>query len=440
MEIPAQRQHQLQTLFAALPIRSLEQLQAAFEHGRDTGDTQLPYDVLLAMLPFQDTQVDLVEVFHPASLLLGETDARPDRISISMLETMWQQFSLEDACQAVMSEADCNPDPAQIRQKLAYWLHEEWEAEGGGFRFKELLGRRNGAKVPMITSLLFYGEEISNLMADWPEEIIDPGDEILIPLRELHELLIDVDCNITPWLMFLLYARLRRPQEILRAVVMLTRQTSDMMLLMTNLKILPNMMIGEANELLTHLSAPFAGMDEVDLLEFRLQRFSGILFGSGEEFDIRPKGQWGKALSRLAGKSQQIWKRKLDHGMSMLQQVTPRSRLKSFLGGEITAAKMSGHLDAAQVDKVEAALNEIRIVFSYAPRLGIASLRDKYSRKFDMRLNEQVDNLIDLMADPGDIDYNILQDHFTALVRLTRAYRGPEEADVLQRRGAAIAA
>lgn len=446
MEIPAQRQHQLRALFAALPERSIVQLRQAFQHGRDAGDRQLPYDNLIAMLPvgnepeLPNPEIDLIEVFHPASLLLGESDIRPDRLVMNSLNIIWHEFSTDPAYADLMADTGGTPDPADARRSLAMWLRCAWEAEGGGFRFKELLGRRNGTKVPMIVSLLSYADEISSLIEDWPDEIRDLGEEILVPLYDLHALLIDVDCEITPWLMFLLYARLRRPQEILRAVTYITRQTSDMMLLMTNMKILPDVMVGEAEDLLMRIAEPMTSMDQQPELEQLLQRFAGIVFGSGEEFDIRPHGQWGKSLANVAGRAQQVWKRKLDTCTQMLERVTPRNRLKSFLGGEITSAKTSVHLDTNEVHLVELALFEIRIAFSYAGRLGIASLRDKYARKIISRLNEQVDNLIDLMADPGDVDPHILQEHFDALVRLTRAYHGSKEAEVLQRRGAAIAA
>lgn len=436
MEIPAQRQNQLRILFAALPARTLAQLQTAFEHGRASNDGLLPYDQLIALLPGHKPPLDLVQVFHPASLLVSDRDDRPDQLPMSMLQTLWQAY-----CTDAVIDADAShDDPAQVRHGLSLWLQDAWEAEGGSFRFKEILGRKNGTKVPMIISLLTFGEEISHLIADWPEEICDLGDDILVPLRDLHDLLIDVDCNITPWLMFLLYARLRRPQEILRAVHMITRQTSDMMLLMTNMKILPDVMLGEAEELLMHIAEPMKSFEEEAHLDAMLRRFAGIVFGSGEEFDIRPHAQWGKSLSALAGQSQQIWKRKLDNCVTMLEQVTPRNRLKSFLGGEITAARTSDHLNTSIVSTVELALNEFRIAFSFASRLGISSLRDKYIRKIEGRINEQVDNLIDLMADPGEVDPAILREHFAAMVRFTRAFRGKAEADILQRRGVAIAA
>lgn len=440
MHISADRQHKLRTLFAALPACSLDRLEYVFQQGQDSGDKSLPYAEILNLMPKSVPEVDLEQVFYPVSLLLGDQEERPDRVSLAVLRNLWKMFEADEAYRQVAERQGRKWDWEKFRAPLVRWLRGAYEAEGGKARLRKQIGMNAAEKLPMVMSLLSFASEIRTLVEDWPLEVKDLGDDILIPLRDMHDLLIDVDSQITPYLLFLLYARLRRPQEILRAVTLITRQHSDMMLIMTNLKILPDVMGLDAEETLARIAQPFLNPSQSQQLDDDLRYFAGIVAGSGEEFDIRPQGNWGKRLAHLAGQSQLLWKRKLDQCVRSLQKVTPRSTLKAFLGGEVTTAKTVTRLDPADVHKAEMNILEVKIAFSFASRLGIASLRDKYAVTFERRLSEQVDNLIDLMADPGDADPSILQDHFSALVRLTRAYHGREEAEVLQRRGMAVAA
>jgi hypothetical protein len=92
-----------------------------------------------------------------------------------------------------------------------------------------------------------------------------------------------------------------------------------------------------------------------------------------------------------------------------------------------------------EVAMAENAVSLLVAAQPFAAKGGFQSSKDKVVQLLESRLQEQSDDLLAMLAQEHD-DYNQISAHFAVLVRITRAYSGEQDANVLARRSVAAMA
>ncbi|VAV99727.1 hypothetical protein MNBD_ALPHA06-736 [hydrothermal vent metagenome] len=440
MTLGLEQQAKLKSVFSAMPQKLVTRMVSVFQTGLASGDSSLPYDILLDLLPADMPEPDLETIFFPVSLLASNTAQRADQIPFQLLRDLWAYYAVEIDPVLSGSWQESAINLRNNRKQLAIGLRKIWEDEGGKARLVAEFGGKNTEKIPLIFSILSFAEEISELVSSWPDEIKELDDRYLLPLRDLNDLLVETDPDITPLLLLMLKTRLKYPQYILRAIERLSRQKSDLVVVNTDMYLIAEVLMDEAEELLLEAKNPIETGARVDEISTAMKRFANIVSGSREEFEISPTSVWGKRLYDIANQAVSFWSRRLKLCWEKIDEATPRVRTKSFLGGSLTGPDLRAPLDA-QVSK-SAIVNAylLKQITHQASKIGFSSVSDEINVLVEERLRVSEDNLIDLLGDPGEIGLDILDNHFSTLVKIVRNFHGDEPANIINRRGAAAAA
>jgi hypothetical protein len=437
-----EKQEKLRAIFAALPQSSVNALGAAFHSAIENQDNSLPFDVLADLLPDQKklSQKELKNLFFPVSELLAAEQVRSDQISEELLQKLWSFYRAEFQPVLAKDWKLSNQSLRKVRVAIASGLRDVWEAEGGRDRLLAHCGAHNKKRIPMLISILSFADEIGELVSSWPAKINDLNDQVLLPLRDLDDLLSELDPDITPYLLFLLKQRLIHPQHILRAVQKLSRQSSDRVIVNTDMNTIVECLLDEAEVLLENSLKPMRDDEHAREIARMMDRFSNIIHGSTEEFDISNKSSWGKRLYGLSGKAVQLWTNRLKAAWKILDLAMPRAKTKSFLGGSLSGSDLRQSLPKELVHDAADAACLLGQVFPFANRFGISSSRDKFGKLIEDRIYQTENELVALISDPGETDLEILHSHFSTLVGIVSKYQGEDMATILSRRGIAAAA
>ncbi|PHR60833.1 MAG: hypothetical protein COA47_06390 [Robiginitomaculum sp.] len=440
MTLSPNTQQKLQVIFNALPPTISSRLKMAFEHGRMGQDKSLPFELLSQMLSPSISEQDLDDWFFPVSELAVKTASRSDQIPYKLLLDIWTMMGDELVVEGVGAGSSKGSFPSEGKKKIALKLQEMWEAEGGRARLNARFGADSASKIPLIFRVLSFASEIGEMMESWPEEIKDLDDQHLIPVRDLNELLAETDPDITPYLLFLLKSRLRHPQQILRAIERISRQNSDQMIVNTDMNDVVETLLDEAENLLSGLDQEISSVSEITAIDASLCRLTNIITGSTDEFDINPDSSWGKRHYSLISKSVQFWTNRLQDAWDAIDLAMPRANTKKFLGGSLSGPELSSHISECILETAEIDAALLKMSYTYSSKIGYSAIRDKIDGLMEERLRVTENCLIDLLADPGEMDSETLQNHFSALVKIKNQYHGDEAASVLNRRGIAACA
>jgi len=411
MTIQLEKQVKLKTVFSAMPATAVARLTSVFQAGATSGDTSLPFDILLGLLPpgANEPEPDIDKIFFPISELITENAQRLDQLPYQLLRDIWSFYATE--IDPVLSKS-WKKSPVALnsnRKKLASGLQKAWEEEGGKAALTSKFGEENARRIPFIFSIMLFAEEISELIGTWPDQIKDLDDSYLLPVRDLNDLLAETYPDITPFLLFLLKKRLRSPQHILRAIERLSRQTSDTVIVNTDMYIVVEALLDEAQHLL-------------------------------EEFEISPASIWGKRLFKLTNEAGKFWTHRLKASWQAIETATPRFRTKTFLGGSLTNLDLRQPLMQSQTDTAILDTYLLAQMFPFSSKIGFSATKDEVANLIEDRLRTNEDNFISLLADSGEVDLDILHNHFSTLVGIKRKYHGEDAANILNRRGIAAAA
>ncbi|MBL4617054.1 MAG: hypothetical protein JKY46_05120 [Robiginitomaculum sp.] len=436
MSIPLAKQNQLRAVFSSLPDSITDRLYETFKGARNSGDTSLPFDVLLSLFPNQISEPEIRELFYPVSELIVLSATRADQVSFELLRNIWEMYISGDGSKLASSWQDDVTSLRRCQTGISEMLRGLWEKEGGVEELSSRFGEENVSRIRLIFTVMAFAEEIGEMISNLPDRIKDLGDQYLLPLRDLNDLLAENEPDITPFLLFFLKTRLRHPQQILRAIERLSRQNSDLMIINTDMNVIVEVLLDEADALLASAGGEITEMEQVEQIVKDLARFGNIIAGSIEEFDISSDSSWGKRLYGISNRAVQFWTRRANQAWKIIDRALPRARLKSFLGGSLTGADISVELDVDLVKEAILSTHLLNSIFIYASRIGFSAARDSVTTAIDERLREQENNLIAMLADPGESDVEQLQSHFTVLVKITQAFHGDEAASILSRRGA----
>ncbi len=440
MSIHLDKKNKLKSVFKSLPTDAVQRLGEAFSGARDSGDISLPYDELLELLPDFISQSDLDVLFFPITELATSNCYRADQVSYDLLREVWWFYAKNNPQDADSNWKHDVSVASNIKKQMSVELRRLWNEGQLAQHFQSKVGEDEAKKLPLIFTLLSFAPEIGEMVCGWPEQTRDLDDQILLPLRDMNELLVENDADITPFLLFLLKKRLRYPQQILRAIQRLSRQSSDVVIVNTDMNIIVEVLLDEAEYLLEQARLPVENIEQIEDIKRGMERFGNIIAGSIEEFEISRDSSWGTRLYSISSRAVQFWNRRAKESWGEISKAMPRTRTKSFLGGGLTGPDLGVEIYDHMITAAVLNAHFLKMMFAHASRLGFSSGRDKVAEELEERLREQETNLISMLADPGEADPQILQTHFSVLVSVTRAYQGDDTANVLSRRGAAASA
>jgi hypothetical protein len=436
MTIPLAKQNQLRAVFSSLPDSITDRLYETFKSARNSGDTSLPFDILLSLFPIQISEPEIRELFYPVSELIVTSVTRADQVSFELLRNIWKTYISDTKAKLASSWQGDVTSLRRHQTRISEMLRVLWEKEGGMEELSSRFGEENVSQIRLIFTVMAFAEEIGELISKLPDRIKDLDDRYLLPLRDLNDLLAENEPDITPFLLFLLKIRLRHPQQILRAIERLSRQNSDLMIINTDMNVIVDVLLDEADALLSNADVEIIELEQVEQITKNLERFGNIIAGSIEEFDISSDSSWGKRLYGISNRAVQFWTSRANQAWKVIDKALPRARLKSFLGGSLTGPDISVELDVDLVKEAVLSTYLLNSVFTYAPRIGFSAARDDVTTAIEERLREQENNLIAMLADPEESDVEQVQSHFAVLVKITQAFCGDQAASVLSRRGA----
>ena len=286
----------------------------------------------------------------------------------------------------------------------------------------------------MLLSLLARAEEIEDFFDGWPEEIKDLDDTHLIPLREFNDHLIADSPEITPYLLFLVKARLQHSYQVFRAVEKVTRHSNDRIMLNTELKLVGDALLDENDVCLEAISWEAGKACDAGSMVAALKHFIELTQGWSSEFDIDPAGAWGKRLAGQRARCARLWDSYMKRIGKMIDQVMPRKR--GTATGRKTMPDLSRVIEPHEIALAENAINLLHEVQGFASQGGFQFTKDKTVQLLESRLEEQKDDLLALFGQKDEADPDRVSAHFSVLVSMTRAFLGEEDANVLMRRGA----
>lgn len=440
MSISSAKQDLLSAVFSSMPEKLSHQLYKTFELAKENGDTSLPFELLLGLFPAQLSDQDIELLFSPVSALLNQSASCADQLSYEFLRKIWKLYCQDIAPDLARTWKDSVTSLRQNQAKLAAELRIMRENEGGLSKMISIFGEQDALKIPLIYRILTFAKEIDELVSAWPDQIKNLDDRYLLPLRDLNDLLVENDPDITPNLLFLLKVRLCKPQQILRAIQRLTRQNTDLMIVNTDMNIIIEVLLDEAEEILEHSTQQIENNDQIEQIDEDLETFGNIIAGSIEEFEISKKSAWGKRLYGISNRAVQMWTQRSKNAWLAIDKAMPRAKTKSFFGGSLSGPDLRQEVTTKMIEEAVLSTVLLKNIFQHASRLGFSAARDEVTQALEDRLREQENNLIDALADPGELDTNVLQNHFSILMKIKSAFHGKKAAQTLSRRGASALA
>ncbi len=438
MSIPASKTRQLQALFSRLSEQHRQMLVMTVMAAKADGEIKLPYDELLILLGVDSEQdARWEDIFTVAQPLYAEKSMRCDQIERDLLEIVWD-FYLRDL-DAVKASAWLSGDLelSEIRAAMIASYTEVMGSKKGERKLVKRFGENKQCQLNILMSLLSRSEELEDFFAGWPQSIKSLGEEHLDPLREFNEHLIAQSPEITPHLLFLVAAHLEHPFQVFRAVEKVTGHSNDRVMIKTELKIVGDALLDQNDIWLDAFNWERNKKCDPEAYVQALKGFVDLTSGWLSEFDVDPDGAWGKRLSSQRSRCGKSWDEHMGRVKKCIEQVLPRKR--GSVTGRQTMPDIKKDVIEQEIAMAENAVSLLVAAQPFAAQGGFQSSKDKVAQLLESRLQEQSDDLLAMLAQEHN-DYNQISAHFAVLVRITRAYSGDQDANVLARRSVAAMA
>ncbi len=420
---------------------SVEQQQAlvmTIKAAQADGEADLPYDELLRLMGAEDVQENRwEEIFSVVLPLSVETARRCDQIERSLLQDVWEFYLRElDPAQAA-AWLSGQETVSQVRQSIVSEFAKLSTTKEGQDVLDARFGVDRSHQLEVLLSLLHRAEELADFFEGWPPEIKNLDDAYLVPLRDFNEHLVTKSPEITPHLLFLVATYLGKSFQVFRAVEKLTGHSNDRVMVKTELKVVGDALLEQNDVWLDAFEWQKGQLCNPEQMSEKLNSFGIITQGWLSEFDIDPSGPWGKCLATQRARCGKIWDEHMRRIEKMADQTMPRKR--GSVTGRQTMPNLSKLIDEHNVVLAENAMELLLDAQPFASQGGFQSSKDKVVQMLKRRLEEQSDDLLTLLGQKGE-NYEQVSAHFSVLVRMTKAYLGNEDAEVLSRRSVAAMA
>ncbi len=438
MSISAEKSGQLQALFSALPDVHKQTLIMTIKAAKADGEPGLPFDELLALLGDEEVCEDRwLEIFSVVQPLVVDKAQRCDQIETSVLASIWKLYLRELDPKSAASWLSGGISRTVIQKSMVETFAEFSDSKSGKKTLEKRIGEDHLHQLEVVMSLLPRSDEMEDFFAGWPDEVKSLDDTHLMPLREFNEHLITDSPEITPHLLFLASFRLAHPFHIFRAVEKVTGHSNDRVMIKTDLKIVGDALLDQNDCWIKAFNWERNEKCNLEDAIAGLKGYIDLTSGWTSEFDVDPAGAWGVRLAKQRLQCGKVWDDHMSRTSKLIDQVLPRKR--GSVTGRQTMPNIHNEIDEHKVELAENAIELLVAARPFASQGGFQSSKDKTCQMLESRLEEQSDDLLALLG-KGDDDHEQVSAHFTVLVRITRAYLGAKDANVLARRSAAAMA
>lgn len=456
---------QLGQLFESLSGSEIARFTRAIESDRADPKLPLPHETILQIL--RPRLASLKPERYPTPmrqfcdpfedlLMSGEPSEKSIRISRSSLVPIWRVVSESGGpeFQAAMKDIE-KAAAARDADKLAaaerrLWklgaqtIEDQIENSTSGIKQERALATRLGSRVHMkafaeVGKILAVGEEIAQVRDRFPSAPIRALDANDVTWLRDRFLSISKDKpGFEPNFLLAVLARLLRPSELFKLIRVLSNKADDRTVEKTNLAGTGDLIIDLLAETVTEIEQGVGtGKDEAHILS--LARWYASEFTRiTREFKIRKDGRWGEKLLET--------RRRVSRALAdTMFGATPERVIDALPKLEVTQGPGSGRGLARPVfaqdfdeDKILAAEKSAEAIAETARISDVLAAQSSAAKavvELKKKLNQIGRSGVDGMRRLTPEEAPNAQRNLMATVRLLEIVDGPEDADVLRRRG-----
>ncbi|WP_417828557.1 hypothetical protein [Thalassospira sp.] len=457
---------QLGQLFESLSSSEIARFTRAIESDRLDPKLPLPHETILqilrprlASLKPERYPTPMRQFCDPFEDLLTSSEPSDNsiRISRSSLMPIWNVVveSGGPDFQSAMKEieqAAANRDSAKLaiaERKLwrlgARIIEEQLEISYEGVKQERALATRLGSRIHMsafaqVGKILTVGEEIAQLRERFPSapiRVLDAND--VKWLRDLFMTISESKPGFEPMFLLAVLARLLRPSELFKLIRVLSNKADDRTIEKTNLAETGDLIIGLLAETVTEIEQGVgSGKDEAHILSLA-RWYASEFVRITREFKIRKDGRWGEKLLETRRRVSRALadtmfgatpERVIDALPKLEVTQGPGSR-NAGLGRPIFAQEFDDEKVLAAEKSAEAIAETARISDVLAAQSSATKAVVELKKKLNQIGRAGVDGMRRLTPDEAPN----AQRNLMATVRLLEIVDGPDDADVLRRRG-----
>lgn len=456
---------QLGQLFESLSGSEIARFTRAIESDRADPKLPLPHEAILQIL--RPRLASLKPERYPTPmrqfcdpfedlLMSGEPSEKSIRISRTSLIPIWRVVTESGGpeFQGAMKDIE-KAAAARNSEKLALaerklWklgaqvIEEQIENSVNGVKQERALATRLGSRVHMkafaqVGKILTVGEEIAQVRDRFPSAPIRALDANDVTwLRDRVMSISEEKPGFEPNFLMAVLARLLRPSELFKLIRVLSNKADDRTIEKTNLAETGDLIIDLLAETVTEIEQGVGtGKDEAHILS--LARWYASEFTRiTREFKIRKDGRWGEKLLET--------RRRVSRALAdTMFGATPERVIDALPKLEVTQGPGSGRglarpvfaqdFDEEKVLAAEKSAEAIAETARISDVLAAQSSAAKAVVELKKKLNQIGRAGVDGMRRLTPEEAPNAQRNLMATVRLLEIVDGPEDADVLRRRG-----
>ena len=457
---------QLGQLFESLSSSEIARFTRAIESDRVDPKLPLPHETILqilrprlASLKPERYPTPMRQFCDPFEDLLTSSEPSDNsiRISRSSLMPIWNVVvesgghDFQNAMKEI-EQAAANRDSAKLaiaERKLwtlgARTIEEQLEISYEGVKQERALATRLGSRIHMsafaqVGKILTVGEEIAQLRERFPSapiRVLDAND--VKWLRDLFMTISESKPGFEPLFLLAVLARLLRPSELFKLIRVLSNKADDRTIEKTNLAETGDLIIGLLAETVTEIEQGVgSGKDEAHILSLA-RWYASEFVRITREFKIRKDGRWGEKLLETRRRVSRALadtmfgatpERVIDALPKLEVTQGPGSR-NAGLGRPIFAQEFDDEKVLAAEKSAEAIAETARISDVLAAQSSATKAVVELKKKLNQIGRAGVDGMRRLTPD----ETPNAQRNLMATVRLLEIVDGPDDADVLRRRG-----
>ncbi|OSQ40842.1 hypothetical protein [Thalassospira mesophila] len=454
---------QLEQLFDSLSTAEITKFTRAIESDRNAPRLPLPHDQILKIL--RPRLASLKPERYPTpmrqfctpfeDLLTSEPPSeRGLRISRQSLVPIWNvvcesaSAEFHKACKDLEAGAEANDKSRIFSSERRLWgeasrcIEEQIRISEQGVKQERALATRLGSRVHLpsmaiIARMLRVAEPVIDMRLRFPSAPIRSlSNSDLVWLREKF---IEVSAEKPGYesqFMTAILMRLLRPSELFKVIRVLSSKSDDRSLGSTNLASAGDMVIDMLSEIVTEVERGVgSGKDEHQILQLA-RWYASEFVRITRELSIRKDGPWGERLLGTRRRvSQAIANTMFGASPERVTEALPQPPRGPAPRGGLAPPLFSQPFDAEKVLAAEHSAEAIAETASISHILAAQSSATKAVVEIKKKLNQVGRAGIDGMARLEPPDYANAQRHLMAIVRLLEIIDGPEDADLLRRRG-----
>ncbi|HVU22007.1 MAG TPA: hypothetical protein VHE09_14845 [Rhizomicrobium sp.] len=288
--------------------------------------------------------------------------------------------------------------------------------------------------------LLSVGSDVVAIQQLLPRPAPQLTEEMLWALRDIHDRLAVNAADAAPYVAVIAMNRLAHPWEALKIPQVITNQTQDTLISSTDMGLVGDVLFANIE---LHGSAVRAVRHPVfdpDALIDHLAHFTELSSHIVREIEVRRGGKWGTRLLADRASVAEAMEELLEHARKDILAMLPVQHSGSYGGGPRCADLSKGVDD----EKAERGLRYGKLLAGcamYAAMGSFAAAQREALDEVSQYLRGYNEDLLKEMRLPEDEVQPGAERQFELAARLTEMVFGPEEGELLRRRGrAALAA